>query len=58
MSPSSDWLWPAIWMLPVDSAYGAWPASGEIDVSYLSSQSTFFTIITPPFGDAGGYSIL
>lgn len=24
--------WPAIWMLPTDWAYGAWPASGEIDI--------------------------
>jgi len=24
----SDWLWPAIWMLPVDNAYGPWPMSG------------------------------
>ncbi|KAF9005039.1 concanavalin A-like lectin/glucanase domain-containing protein [Cyathus striatus] len=30
--PTGDWLWPAIWMLPVDSSYGAWPASGEIDI--------------------------
>jgi len=30
--PSGDWLWPAIWMLPVNSSYGAWPASGEIDI--------------------------
>ncbi|KAJ7226493.1 concanavalin A-like lectin/glucanase domain-containing protein [Mycena haematopus] len=30
--PTGDWLWPAIWMLPVDSAYGAWPLSGEIDI--------------------------
>jgi hypothetical protein len=28
-----DWLWPAIWMLPQNSTYGAWPAGGEIDVS-------------------------
>jgi len=27
-TPESDWLWPAIWMLPVDSAYGTWPMSG------------------------------
>lgn len=26
--PESDWLWPAIWMLPTDNAYGIWPASG------------------------------
>ncbi|KAF5353816.1 hypothetical protein D9758_010572 [Tetrapyrgos nigripes] len=25
--PTGDWLWPAIWMLPVDSAYGSWPLS-------------------------------
>ncbi|KAK5090281.1 hypothetical protein LTR05_000453 [Lithohypha guttulata] len=30
--PSGDWLWPAIWMLPVNSTYGDWPASGEIDI--------------------------
>ena len=27
-TPDRDWLWPAIWMLPVDSAYGPWPMSG------------------------------
>ena len=31
--PSGDWLWPAIWMLPVESVYGEWPASGEIDIA-------------------------
>lgn len=31
--PRGDWLWPAIWMLPKDNKYGAWPMSGEIDVS-------------------------
>jgi beta-glucanase (GH16 family) len=25
-------LWPAIWMLPTDTAFGDWPASGEIDI--------------------------
>ncbi|KAJ9155186.1 Beta-1,3-glucan-binding protein [Pleurostoma richardsiae] len=30
--PEGDWLWPAIWMLPVEDTYGAWPASGEIDI--------------------------
>lgn len=28
----SDWLWPAVWMLPENNTYGAWPASGEIDI--------------------------
>lgn len=30
--PTGDWLWPAIWMMPKDSVYGAWPRSGEIDI--------------------------
>jgi len=25
-------LWPAIWMLPTERAYGGWAASGEIDI--------------------------
>jgi hypothetical protein len=32
--PRGDWLWPAIWMLPVNNTYGAWPLSGEIDVRW------------------------
>lgn len=31
--PQGDWLWPAIWMMPVESVYGVWPASGEIDIT-------------------------
>jgi beta-glucanase (GH16 family) len=31
--PAGDWLWPAIWMLPVTDTYGPWPASGEIDIA-------------------------
>jgi beta-glucanase (GH16 family) len=30
--PKGRGLWPAIWMLPTDWAYGGWPQSGEIDV--------------------------
>ncbi|KAF5378975.1 hypothetical protein D9757_009121 [Collybiopsis confluens] len=29
---TSDWLWPALWMLPVNNTYGTWPRSGEIDI--------------------------
>lgn len=29
--PKGDWIWPAIWFLPTDNAFGSWPASGEID---------------------------
>lgn len=31
-SPRGQGMWPAIWMLSNDSVYGAWPASGEIDI--------------------------
>ncbi|KAJ3994920.1 glycoside hydrolase family 16 protein [Lentinula boryana] len=30
--PTGDWLWPALWMLPVNNTYGPWPRSGEIDI--------------------------
>ncbi len=30
--PSGQGIWPAIWMLPTDYAYGGWAASGEIDI--------------------------
>lgn len=30
--PTGRGTWPAIWMLPTDWAYGAWPHSGEIDI--------------------------
>ncbi|CAN8100528.1 unnamed protein product [Discula destructiva] len=30
--PVGDWLWPAIWMMPVEDRYGVWPRSGEIDI--------------------------
>lgn len=30
--PAGDWIWPAIWMMPVRETYGNWPTSGEIDI--------------------------
>lgn len=30
--PTGQGMWPAFWMLPTDSPYGGWAASGEIDV--------------------------
>jgi beta-glucanase (GH16 family) len=47
--PAGDWLWPAIWMLPVDNVYGPWPASGEIDI--LESRGNNHTY------DQGGNNI-
>jgi len=31
-TPAGTGLWPAIWMLPEDNAYGVWASSGEIDI--------------------------
>lgn len=39
--PAGDWLWPAIWMLPVQNTYGEWPASGEIDI--MESRGNNYT---------------
>lgn len=34
--PSGKGIWPAIWMMPSDEGmYGAWPASGEMDIMEL-----------------------
>jgi beta-glucanase (GH16 family) len=30
--PGGQGLWPALWMMPEDSVYGGWAASGEIDI--------------------------
>ena len=32
MLPSGVGTWPAIWMLPNNYVYGAWPNSGEVDI--------------------------
>ncbi|KAF8063423.1 GH16 beta-1,3-glucan recognition protein [Lyophyllum atratum] len=41
--PTGDWLWPAIWMLPVDNKYGAWPLSGEIDIMEARGNGPSYT---------------
>lgn len=30
--PGARGIWPAIWMLPTEWAYGSWPKSGEVDI--------------------------
>jgi beta-glucanase (GH16 family) len=36
--PTGKGLWPAIWMLPTDHAYGVWAASGEIDIMEMRGR--------------------
>ncbi|KAJ6551522.1 concanavalin A-like lectin/glucanase domain-containing protein [Mycena capillaripes] len=52
--PRGDWLWPAIWMLPVN---GTWPLGGEIDIMEArgngpaySAQGTNFVRSTVQYG--------
>jgi beta-glucanase (GH16 family) len=33
--PKGKGMWPAIWMMPTDNAYGGWPSSGEMDIMEL-----------------------
>ncbi|XP_024940163.1 uncharacterized protein LOC107267136 [Cephus cinctus] len=66
--PTGDWLWPAIWMLPRDNAYGTWPASGEIDITEnrgntqlyengvnIGVEQTGGTLHFGPHADLNGY---
>lgn len=46
--PKGDWLWPAIWLLPVHNEYGNWPASGEIDIMESRGNG-------PQYGGEGGH---
>ena len=40
--PLGDWLWPAIWFLPEQQAFGPWPVSGEIDLMESRGNSASY----------------
>ena len=52
--PTGKGVWPAIWMLPQDNAYGGWPASGEIDVVEARGQEPGKILGTLHYGGGGG----
>lgn len=58
--PKGLGVWPAIWMLPTEWAYGGWPASGEIDimenVGYMP-DSLFGSIHTTKFNHIAGTQV-
>jgi len=40
--PAGDWLWPAIWLMPLRNQYGGWPASGELDLMESRGNKKLF----------------
>lgn len=50
--PKGRGMWPAIWMLPTDNAYGGWAASGEIDIMELVGHQPATVHGTLHYGDA------
>eukprot|EP00898_Chlorokybus_atmophyticus_P008523 jgi/Chlat1/8672/Chrsp88S08060 len=53
--PHADGLWPAIWMLPTKQVYGAWAASGEIDIMEMRGNEPGFVQGTLWYGDVYPY---
>lgn len=39
--PTGGGMWPAFWMMPTDSVYGGWAASGEIDIMETSNDTDY-----------------
>ncbi len=48
--PSGQGMWPALWLLPSDNAYGVWAASGEIDILEARGQEPFQILGTIHYG--------
>lgn len=45
-----DGIWPAAWFLPNNDKYGAWPASGEIDVLEIFGADSLTLSMAAHFG--------
>lgn len=50
--PVGQGIWPAIWMMPTDSVYGGWAASGEIDIMEYLGQKPHEVFGTLHYGGA------
>lgn len=50
--PLGKGLWPALWLMPEQSVYGGWPASGEIDVMEARGQEPNKVLGTIHFGSS------
>jgi beta-glucanase (GH16 family) len=51
--PWGKGLWPALWMLPQDAAYGGWAASGEIDLMEIVGEKPHAVLNSIHFGSPG-----
>ena len=49
-SPEGVGMWPAIWMMPTESIYGGWPASGEIDLGEIRGDNMQEILSTIHYG--------
>jgi beta-glucanase (GH16 family) len=50
--PAGQGIWPAVWMLPTESPYGGWAASGEIDILESRGSAVHETTGAIHFGGA------
>lgn len=50
--PETQGIWPALWMMPVNSEYGGWPRSGEIDIMELLGHQPDTVYGTAHFGNS------
>lgn len=53
--PQGKGMWPAIWMLPTENRYGAWPLSGEIDIMELLGHQPKRIHATLHYADLSGH---
>jgi beta-glucanase (GH16 family) len=51
--PWGKGLWPALWMLPQDDAWGGWAASGEIDLMEIVGEKPHEVLNSIHFGSPG-----
>lgn len=55
--PYGQGIWPAFWMLPIQSKYGGWPSSGEIDIMEMVGHTPAITHGTLHYGESIGQHV-
>jgi beta-glucanase (GH16 family) len=49
--PIGKGIWPAIWLMPQNNVYGAWAASGEIDIAEAKGSNPYSVAGTITYGN-------